>query len=70
MLGFLQALSELGIRSPPGPTTGHSDTEKVCSPSLSLGMAMWRYLTLFFFFLPSFVHETNRNSKFPASFYL
>lgn len=54
MLGFLQALSELGIRSPPGPTTGHSDTEKVCFPSLSLGMAMWRYLTLFFFFFAKF----------------
>lgn len=51
MLGFHQDLSELGIRSPPGSTTGHSDTEKVCSPSLSLGMG---HVEIFdSFFLPS-----------------
>lgn len=46
---FLQALSEPGIRSPPGSTTGHLDTEKACPLSLSLGTGHVEILDFFFF---------------------
>lgn len=59
-------LSWVGIRSPLGSPTPHSDSEKVCSSSV-WECVLWRYLTLL---CQIFVHETNKSPIFPASFCL
>lgn len=68
MLDFLRAPSELGVRRPPGHTTGHSDVEEVCSPSFCLRTC---HAKIFGPLVTNrFAWNTRKNSTLSASFYL